>query len=193
MVAEREDHAVGVPVEVGVEHAARGQFPGEDQFLLGERAPVLDDGESRPRMGEAPEVLVDHVVEARVGNVALHAEEAVELKVGMGEENPTAKTAHDLLDNRALGGRLGGGGPLRIDRHLLRETFRLRLVRGDGLRHVLVRAAAEGERVVEGRPRAARRQTRRYKRHRCNAAENFVIYVKHEKSISHPNRSLNCS
>ena len=145
MIAEGEDDAGRVPVEVGVEHRARRQPVLEDLALLRLALPVVDDDESGSRIGETAEVLVVLMHVGGVGYAALDGEQAFEGEVGMQEEDATAQCAHGLLDRRAIHARSSGA-------HLQRGKFGVRTAEPfarDRLRHVVARTTAEIQRVIQ--------------------------------------------
>ena len=90
VVAEGEEDAVRVPVEVGVDHRARRELVAEQGGLLRRGLPVLEHDEAGARTAPAAEVLVHHVVLARIRDAALDGEQLLELEVGVAEEDAAA-------------------------------------------------------------------------------------------------------
>ena len=144
VVAEREDDAVRVPVEVGVEHRAGGQLALQEHGLARNALPVLEHDESRTRTREAAKVLVDHVEVPRVGEPALHGEQFVELEVGVEEEDAAAESTDFADDAGSVTGQRLAREPLRVKRQFVRVG--LQFVCGHGLRHVGERAARQIQR-----------------------------------------------
>ena len=73
VVAEREKYAVGVPMEIGIEHGPFGQFAFEQFGFSGHGLPVVEYDKPWPRARIAAHVLVHFVRIVVIGDSALDA------------------------------------------------------------------------------------------------------------------------
>ena len=154
VVAEREDDAVAVPVQIRIEDRAPGQLVLQKHRLVRRLLPVVDRHEAGSRTRPATGVLIRGARLLRERQPALHGQEPLELEVWMLEEDAAAnglelarRVTHLARVIRLFRVRV----PLLVNGQLRLESCQLCL--GHTPRHILVRAVRKGDDLLRRRRR----------------------------------------